>query len=193
MQKEWAWGQLARRQLMAQPAKLMETLLTLISDGSYWPDAALGETDLLKETVTAAGAEGWQAMMTEIESGSWPVRRAAGRWLGGAVDVRTVSEWVAASTERARLVASVTDPDGGDHIDPIARLLISKFGSDEQVPVLLRSALALKMNRDPRSGRSQQLIDQVAGWGAADDQPDEVVAWTQGVATWLRTQQFVAM
>lgn len=193
MQKEWAWGQLARRQLMAQPAKLMETLLTLISDGSYWPDAALGETDLLKETVTAAGAEGWQAMMTEIESGSWPVRRAAGRWLGGAVDVRTVSEWVAASTERARLVASVTDPDGGDHIDPIARLLISKFGSDEQVPVLLRSALALKMNWDPRSGRSQQLIDQVAGWGAADDQPDEVVAWTQGVAAWLRTQQFVAM
>jgi hypothetical protein len=192
MQKEWAWGQLARRQITERPTELLQTLMTLISDGSYSPDAALGETDLLRETVTATGAEGWQAMMTATESGSWQVRRAAGRWLGGTVDLGTVSEWVAASTERARLVASVTDPDGGDHIDPVARFLITTFGRDEQVPVLLRSALILKMSWNPGSGSFQQLIEQVTGWATADDQPDEVVAWTQAAVTWLRTQQTVA-
>lgn len=37
------------------------------------------------------------------------------------------------STERARLVASVTNPNGDGQIDPVARFLISAFSSDEQV------------------------------------------------------------
>jgi hypothetical protein len=192
MQKEWAWGQLARRQLTAQPAELLKTLLALIDDGSYCPDPALQETDLLKEALTAVGVEGWRAMMTQIESGSWHIRRAAGRWLGGAADAETASDWVATSTERARLVASVADPDGDNRLDPVIRFLISTFGSDERVSGSLRDALLLKLQWDPRSDSYQQLIERVTGWGPAGDQPDEVTAWVQATVTWLRTQQSVA-
>jgi hypothetical protein len=67
---------------------------------------------LLRDAVVASGDAGWWEMMARLERGSWRIRAAAGRWLGGAADVDTVREWIGEKVERARLVASVAAPGG---------------------------------------------------------------------------------
>lgn len=140
-QIEWEWEQLARRQLAAQPMELLAVLLDLVDAGEYRAYPRPEEQELLlRDTVLATGGDGWQKVMARLETKSWRIRVAAGRWLGGATEVHTVRTWIAGSVERARLVASVTTP-GGEQLDPVARFLINAFGSDEQVSESLRLAL----------------------------------------------------
>jgi hypothetical protein len=175
-----------------QPAELLKMLLALVNAGNYSPDPGPEEDVLLRDAVSAAGGEGWREMMTQLQAGTRQIRSAAGRWLGGAADVATVSAWIAGSAERARLVASVTNPNGDGQIDPVARFLISAFGSDEQVSRSLCNALILSWHWGPGTNSYKNLIDQVAAWGAANAESSEVVAWTQATIARLKTEQSAA-
>ena len=160
-QTEWEWEQLARRQLAVQPIELLAVLLDLLDAGVYRPHPRSEEQELLlRDAVLATGGEGWQKMMERLETESWEVRVAAGRWLGGAAEVHTVRTWIAGNIERARLVASVAT-SGGEQLDPVARFLINTFGSDKQVSESLRSALIPNTWRDSEADRYEHLIHRV--------------------------------
>ena len=183
---EYAWEQLTRRQLKAQPAKLLAMLLDLVDAGEYHPYSGSDERELLRDAVVATGGEGWRQTMARLEAGSRQIRAAAGRWLGGATDLNTVRAWLAGSVDRARLVASVATP-GGEQLDPVARFLITAFGSDEQVSESLRVALIPREGFREEAALYDRLIAQVAAWIAAEGEPREVVAWARETLEWLET------
>jgi hypothetical protein len=152
------WERLARRQLTAQPVELLAMLLDLVDGGEYHRYSGSDEQELLRDAVVATGGDGWRQMMARVEAGSRHIRDAAGRWLGNAADVGTVRDWIAGSTDRARLAAAVATP-GGEQVDPVARYLISAFGSDAQVPDSLRAALLPGWWVGDEATRYEHLID----------------------------------
>ncbi len=184
--EQWEWEQLARRQLTVQPPELLMMLLDLVEAGDHSLQPGPEGNRLLRDAVVASGDEGWREMMTRLETGSWQIRAAAEQWLGGATDIDTVRAWIGGRVERARLVASAAAP-GGEHIDPVARFLISAFGSDDRVSGSLRDALTLVWYWGPEATHYQSLIDRVTAWHAADSESSEVLAWTELTLEWLET------
>ncbi len=189
--QQWEWEQLARRQLKVQPAELLMMLLDLVEAGDYRFHPGPEGNRLLRDAVVASGDEGWREMMTRLAGGSWQIRVAAGRWLGGAADVDTVRAWIEGRVERARLVASAAAP-GGEHIDPVAQFLISAFGSDDQVSGSLRDALILASYWGPEATQYQRLIDRVTAWQPANGESSEVLRWIELTLEWLKTMRDAA-
>jgi hypothetical protein len=89
------------------------------------------------------------------------------------------------------LAAAVATP-GGEQVDPVARYLISAFGSDAQVPDSLRAALLPGWWVGDEATRYEHLIDRMRAWITVPGEPSEVVAWTRATLEWLETMRDTA-
>jgi hypothetical protein len=70
-------------------------------------------------------------------------------------------------------------------IVPVARFLISAFGSDAQVSDSLRIALLPGWWVGDEAAGYERLIDRLRSWVAVAGEPSEVVAWTHTTLEWL--------
>jgi hypothetical protein len=138
---------------------------------------------LFRDTVTAAGGDGWRIMIEHATNGSYRVRAAAGRWLGNAAGLDVIREWVGGDADRARVVATHTGPDAHG-LSPTARFLIAEFSTDEQIPWLLRQQLLPLSYSGGEAAMYQRVLDQIADTDFAESDP--VARWLEETVDWLR-------
>lgn len=180
---QWGWEVLARQQVATKPVEVAALLVELLDADAYPEFSALGDDALLRDTVAAAGGDGWRIMIEHATNGSHRVRAAAGRWLGNAADLDVIREWVGGDADRARVVATHTGPDAHG-LSPTARFLIAEFSTDEQIPWLLRHQLLPLSYSGGEAAMYQRVLDQIAETNFAESDP--VARWLEETVDWLR-------
>jgi len=108
--------------------------------------------------------------------------------LAGAVDLTEAKAWVGTDLGRARLVARVATP-GGDHVDPVGRLLLTNFGADGEVDSALRLNYMVGVRRGNYSAHCQAQIGQLTGWINNPAEPQPVKDWARSMIAALTAER----
>ena len=172
------------RWIEAKPVAVAVLLAELLDADAYPEFSAFGDDALLRDTVAAAGGDGWRIMIEHAANGSHRVRAAAGRWLGNAADLDVIRGWVGTNVACARVVAAHTGPDTHG-LSPTARFLIAEFSTDEQIPGLERHQQLLPLSYSGgEAAMYQRVLDQIAATDLAES--DAVARWLEETVSWLR-------
>jgi len=183
-QQGWNWTQLARRQLGRQPMELLRVLVDLIDAGALHIFGQGEERELLQETFSESGAEGWTIATELLEAGSWRIQMDVRGWLVERFPPDLVTAWIGTDVERARLVASVAAA-GGNEPTPVARYLLEHFGDDSQVSGPLASEFWSGLSWGNQSDRLAGQIAQLQNWVESPTEPEGVKGWAREMIQYL--------
>ncbi|MGH2634866.1 MAG: hypothetical protein ACRDHU_01770 [Actinomycetota bacterium] len=183
----WDWSTLAKRFLETDPVEVALVILDLVDEGELIGLGHHDEGELLTEAARRKPDEIWAEVGRRIEEGHWRMSMSLSGWFTSAVSVEVICDWIGGSRERARLVASITDP-GQAAPTELARHLLKTFGDDPDV----KSDLAMEFRSGSWTGpESAHLLDQIQqleGWLRADE-PAEVRTWASEVIGYLKRER----
>lgn len=179
----WDWTRLAAGYVADRPRELAVLILDLV-DGR---DVMLHESDdqskLLGECA-AADPQVWAEVARRLEAGSWLLQMELRTWFLHRVPPEIVDAWVDGDVARARLVASIA-PVGGSTPSPYARLLLERFGEDEEVKSSLYGSLVTGFWTGNESDRIAGQIERLNAWRASGTEPLGVRNWAREVVASL--------
>lgn len=153
-------------------------MLSLIDAGALHIFVPTEERELLSGALRASGAQGWDLVMSKLEAGSWRIQMDARGWLTNQFAPELVTEWIGSDAERAKLVASVTDP-GSDDPNAVARYLLEHFGDESQVASSLARTFISGSWTGNESDRIAGQIVQLRHWVDSPSEPVGVKRWAR--------------
>lgn len=187
-QESHDWSTLVRRELESHPRVVVNLIADLIEEDALSVYGGSEEGKLLQDALRLAGADAWNDLMERLLSGEWRLSLSIREWLGNAASVEVAARWVGDSAERARVLASVTDP-GGSPLSPTARYLIESFGSDQRVQSSLVAQYVSGMWSGNESERISRQIAEVNGWIAEPGQSVAVQSWARQLVSNLEARR----
>jgi hypothetical protein len=136
---------------------------------------------MLREAIVAAGPESLSLVLEPLQSvGSWRLQLDFQGWLANLYSAEDVIAWVGTDSNRARLVASLTDLPDGPPSDVVG-FLLTQFGDDDQVTAALYGNYIAGSWWGNESARINGQIEHLDGWIRDRNQPAGVKAWARKV------------
>jgi hypothetical protein len=179
----WDWSRLASGFAADRPYELGSLILDLVDSREVMLHQGDDQSKLLGECA-ATDQRVWAEIAGRLEGGSWLLQMELRGWFLNHVPPEVVDEWVGANLARARIVASIA-PVGGSTPSPYARLLLDRFGQDDEVKSSLYGSLVTGFWTGNESDRIAGQIEQLNGWRASTQEPLGVRAWAREVVTSL--------
>lgn len=187
-QRQWAWSQLAGKVIARHCGEVARLILDLVQSQSVMISAGHDEADVLRASAAAHPQEVWEYVAAHLMRRSWRVQMEVRGWLVEALPSETVTAWVGTDLERARLVASIASP-GGDEPTPVARFLLTEFGTDDQIRSSLWGQFISGFWWGPESEHIAGQIGQLRGWRQRSSEPLAVREWAREMITYLDEQR----
>jgi hypothetical protein len=179
----WDWSRLASGFAAERPYELGSLILDLVDSREVMLHEGDDQSKLLGECA-ATDQRVWAEIAGRLEGGSWLLQMELQGWFLHRVPPEVVDEWVGTNLARARIVASIA-PVGGSTPSPYARLLLDRFGQDDEVKSSLYGSLVTGFWTGNESDRIASQIEQLNGWRANTHEPLGVRAWAREVVTSL--------
>jgi hypothetical protein len=188
----WAWDRLGVRAAQIQPTELAHLAVDLIDQDAlriYGPD----EGAVLRSAIQEGGRETWEVVMNAVQAGNWKLTMSVDGWLGGLLDLDTVSDWIGVDRERARAVASVSTVGEDAEMHELARYLLSAFPKDRRIESSLYGDFVSGSWMGNESSRIMEQIALIEGWERAHSELAGVRHWCAGVLDSLRSRLSAAL
>ncbi len=186
-QQAWDWAQLAKRELVGNPADLALIMADLVESDALSIYDGSEELAVFREAIRAGGEPVWLNIMERVRGGSWRLSFSFRAWLASAVDLDAAQAWVGGSVEYARILASVASV-GDTSISDVGAYLLNDFGTDERVSASLVGDFLSGMWTGNESDRIASQINQVRGWIETPGQSVSVKRWARKLQRSLETR-----
>lgn len=156
------WTRLATLIASSAPSDLAAQLFALVADGLILhpgtPEARL---------LTALAADDpqtlWLLLAEQLEQDNWRLAMSIRGWLTDSLPVDVPVRWVAGRIDRARLVAQIAAV-GKDRLSPLATVLLTEFGTDDEVQNALSADFVSGSWVGPWSGRIRHQLELLDTW-----------------------------
>lgn len=189
--QRWDWCELANALASDFPLDITVVILELIAGGMTMLDSD-GEAATLRSTAATAPVAVWDLIAERLVQGDWRLSMTARGWLTSALPLQVVTDWIADSIDRARIVASIA-PAGGDSPDGLAVWLLDHFPSDEEIAGSLAGEFHSGGWVGPWSGRLEMQIGQLEGWRRDTSLPLPVRQWARKMIDSLAAERTQAL
>lgn len=169
------WTRLAALVASSAPSNLAGQVFALVADGlTLHPGTP--EARLLTKLAADDPQTLWLLVAEQLEQNNWRLAMSIRGWLTDSLPVDVLSRWMAGRIDRARLVARVAAV-GKDRMSPLATVLLTEFGTDDEIQNALSSDFVSGGWVGPWSGRIRQQLDLLDTW----DGPGTAA----GVRSWI--------
>ncbi len=108
----------------------------------------------------------WLLVAEQLEQDNWRLAMSIRGWLTDSLPVDVLIRWVAGRIDRARLVARIAAV-GKDRLSPLATVLLTEFGTDDEVQNALSADFVSGGWVGPWSGRIRHQLDHPRHLGRA--------------------------
>ncbi len=190
--EERAWARLAERFLPGHAVEICKLYLDSIEAGDFTMHEGSEDSALLLRCAAAEPIEVWGEVSRRLEAGSWRVELSLRWWLIGSIPAEVIDSWIGSDVGRARIAASVTSV-GGDETTQLARTLLARFGTDDEITSSLAGAFISGSWLGNESDRIAAQIDQLRGWVSRASEPQGVRAWARRMIRSLEIRRSQAL
>jgi hypothetical protein len=187
-QERWNWCRLAGSYLVSHAQQLAQLVLDLVSSDTLTfldPDF---EEAILRRAAQQDPQSVWQELATRLENHDWRVQMSLRGSVTEAFPVELIRDWIGASVDRARLVATIatvgeTEPTG------LAKHLLGAFSNDAEIASSLRSEFVSGSWMGSHSDRLSEQINHLQQWQRSPDEPEGLKAWAAELAQALESER----
>lgn len=169
------WTRLAALIASSAPSDLAGQVFALVADGLILHPGT-PEARLLTKLAADDPQTLWLLVAEQLEQDNWRLAMSIRGWLTDSLPVDVPIRWVAGRIDRARLVARIAAV-AEDRLSPLATVLLTEFGTDDEVQNALSADFVSGGWVGPWSGRIRHQLDLLDTW----DEPGAPA----GVRSWI--------
>jgi hypothetical protein len=175
----WDWGQLAERYISTNALIVARVILDLVADGLIMIDGS-EEAELLLKATASAPEEVWTVVADRLEGNDWRLAMVLRGWFTRAVPLAVLDDWIGASIERARLLATIAEVGETEPSDT-AQLLLARFGDDDEVRAALMAEFWSGSWSGPESNRIARQVEILEDWRSRTDASSGLRDWASAL------------
>jgi hypothetical protein len=191
-QKEWAWAQMAAREVNVHAFEIAVMLLNLMESGEFTTFGMDESAAVLRACCVTQPDKIWNEIGNRLSQNSWRIQMDIRSWLLPSIPPKLVEGWIGDDVERGRTVASIA-PLGDDAPTELTRYLLDKFGDDEKVSASFAVTLVSGSWVGPESSRIAGQIQRLTGWRHDNDEPVGVRTWARKMIPKLEQRRTAAL
>lgn len=190
-QQKWDWSELAKRFIGRKSVELTDLLFKMVVKKDFML-AHSDEGQLITECAKDDPTGVWEVVAPYLEQREWRVLIDLQGWFVHSLPLDTITAWVGDSIERARVVASVTDP-GDEAPTELGRYLLVSFPGDKKIVQSLNAQYWNDGWSGSWASHLEEQMRQLQQWVDNKGEEAAVRDWAKQMIQNLKAQQKTAI